>query len=1805
MIRRGFLLLFTLSIMMLLEASEMKEGALRAFRTEEMGKDYIEMTFSLPDYSIDTISKDGKEFKKLNFENASYFLDEGKPELPYFSSLIATPQGSLIKSIEVLSFDTKKYEDFRIYPAQDYSKPDEHVFHFDSEYYQSDKIYPYSETSIGNSGVLRDFYLCNYSIAPCFYNPSDNSLEVRDNIRVRIHLTNIENSYNECNKYSIAFKDIYECYIDNFDAIRNNFEETKFKRILIIYRQNNDTIFHAKLSEFINWKIQRGYIVDTFDTSETGTSTSGIKNFIQSRYDDTVNRPDYLIIVGDVSGTFGIPTFIEDLSNYSGSGDHPYTHLAGNDTLGDMFIGRMSIENTNHFLTLVNKVFYYERDMPLNITDWYDKMLLVGDTDPSGQSCVYVNKYIKAIAHRINPDYSFTELYSDSPSISLMNQSLSQGVGIFNYRGFIGMSNWTPSASNLNNGDRLCHSTILTCSTGTFESNSTTEEFIRLGSPTLPKGALTAIGMSTPGTHTLFNNALATGIWNGILNYDMRDLGQGLLAGELNLYNQYNSRYQDAVEYFNHWCNLMGDPTVTMYLGVPKQFYVDIATTIPMGTRIVPVEVLDEDWNPSIGAIVTAFQPQGIHEMVRTNEYGMAYIELPEGVQGNITVTVTKDDYKSNINTITVDGTGGIVYSDYVLIDTEGNNDGNANAGETVELNVSLTNNSNSDIDSINATLLALSDYVTVNQSTVSYGLISPSNNSTGNGLFSVSIAPNCPDTFKAIMRLHIETSTGSSYSFFELPIHNGNLEISDIDINDYANGILDQGETSELYISLINNGTTDLTNISLELVSLNASVVVEDSLVELGNISVNDTEVNTSDPFIIRTRTNVLPGMTIPMNIICSNQDGYEEMIRFNLEIGQISDEDPFGPDDYGYFIYHSSDDSYHDCPEYNWIEIAPDEGGQGTELNLYDPGSWSEGDVVEANAITQTTLPFEFSFYGQTYDTIWICSNGFVSFLETECADWRNNEIFGAMTQNALIAPFWDDLDLDSNASVSTYYNNEEQYFVIEWNEMSHGVTGATETFEIVLYSQDYYPTSIGDGMIKIQYKTFNNNDYGSEHTGGNFSTIGIRDHTGKMGLQYSFNNEYLTGANEINSGDALLVTGSPIFLEESFLVLGYPVIHDSNDNHVIEPGESVNLGINLVNIGAGVAEGVTISVSSESPYVSISNHQSTYDSIPGEGSMFGNEFISLNIADNTPDNHEIALNVDIETLNNGWVRVQTLNVVSNKLIYKNASINDQVNGNGDKIVQAGEDIFLCVNLENPEVVKTTGIQVGLNCSYPGVEIPNNLQLIGDADANSTIQTYFEISIPEGIADLTYISFEITYSANGVNQSTANLTIGIGLADFDFNFENSNGGLISQGGWQWGYDTLMGSHSGLRVWGTYLSGNYPDNNETTLTTPVIPLSDNAQLRFWHKYQYDNHYDGGNVKVSTDMGNSWVLIYPETGYDDAVIFALNDQSGFTGSNGVWTEVVFDLSSYANTCVQIRWTSASDYYVNDYGWYIDDLVIEGYTGGSGYITGNVILDGEEDVTKVNISNGEVVTHPDNSGSYYLFQKEGGYNIHAFTPHYSEGYVNRLLLSTVNPSYSDIDFSLLRLNEPNNLNCVQNRTDLLLSWQAPEYEGLTLNSYNIYRSIDSEPFALIGNTTDTAYTDILSYAGQYNYYVAASYEEGESFDSDLFSIVPDMTDVESNTVIATCTQLVGNYPNPFNPTTSLMFSLKENERVTIKVYNIKGQLVNTICDDVMEAGNHRIVWNGNDERGKMVSTGVYLFRMKTDNYTGTLKSIMIK
>ena len=92
----------------------------------------------------------------------------------------------------------------------------------------------------------------------------------------------------------------------------------------------------------------------------------------------------------------------------------------------------------------------------------------------------------------------------------------------------------------------------------------------------------------------------------------------------------------------------------------------------------------------------------------------------------------------------------------------------------------------------------------------------------------------------------------------------------------------------------------------------------------------------------------------------------------------------------------------------------------------------------------------------------------------------------------------------------------------------------------------------------------------------------------------------------------------------------------------------------------------------------------------------------------------------------------------------------------------------------------------------------------------------------------------------------------------------------------------------------------------------------------------------------------------------------------------------------------------------------------------------------------------------------------------------------------------------------------------------------------------------------------------------------------------------------------NYPNPSNPSTDIRYTVRGSQSVvrsplhtTLKIYNILGEKVRTLVDEPKSAGSYEVVWDGKDDKGKEVASGIYFYQLKTGDFTETKKMLLLK
>jgi hypothetical protein len=189
--------------------------------------------------------------------------------------------------------------------------------------------------------------------------------------------------------------------------------------------------------------------------------------------------------------------------------------------------------------------------------------------------------------------------------------------------------------------------------------------------------------------------------------------------------------------------------------------------------------------------------------------------------------------------------------------------------------------------------------------------------------------------------------------------------------------------------------------------------------------------------------------------------------------------------------------------------------------------------------------------------------------------------------------------------------------------------------------------------------------------------------------------------------------------------------------------------------------------------------------------------------------------------------------------------------------------------------------------------------------------------------------------------------------------------------------------------------------------------------------------------------------------------------------------------------------------------------------------------------------------------------------------------------------------------PQNLMADGRVDKVILTWDPNEEEDF--DYYAVYRDTlgGSDPREPIGYTTVEYYEDVdLPGPGDYWYRVTACDFSGNESKASLSAGVY-VTEVSNPPPVPTVTTLEQNIPNPFNPVTVIRFGIAKPEWVQLVVYDVGGRPVRVLVEGRREASMCEVTWDGRDDSGQPVTSGVYLYSLKTGDFVATRKMVMLR
>ncbi len=1078
---------------------------------EEAGS--LRLEIRLPLLNVEEIMVGDEIYQALTIPGGDIRGEAGQAGLPVFTRLVVVPDNAAV-TVRVLDHERQVLPGYRVLPVQ----PDDgEEFVIDRDYYAEVRSLAPPAVEVGDPAIFHRLRVVPVTFSPVEFDPKSGELTVCSRMEVELDFSgrDLRNAAaRQRSRIPESFHRIYQDVVINYDSFMDRNEAQVCPgTYLLIYPPESGVL--TRLQPLIDWRKRQGYNVLTASTNTTGSTNSLIKTYIQNIY-DTVDPPlEFVALAGDANGTYDVPCWFESLSGYGGEGDHYYTTLEGSDILADVHIGRLSFRDLSTLEAIVDKIVTYESNPPTSDTGWFTRAGLTGDRSSSGITCIYVNQWVKT--QLLAAGYTQIDTIFTSPWVSQMTNSINQGLTVFTYRGFLNMSGMgTSNILGLSNGYKLPFAVIVTCDTGSFSDDATcrSEAFLRNANG----GGIGSVGSATWGTHTRYNNCYFNGVWDGAINGSEHRLGASHTRGKLNLYLNYQTAQPNKVDIWSMWNTLMGDPATDMWTGYPAGMTVEYPDPFPVDANSAPVTVT-VGTIPLEDALVTLYKAGEIQVSGYTDFAGRVNLPISASTAGEMLVTVTKHNRFPHLGSLTLGSVGTFVgYHDSVVDDdlsggSSGNNDGIVNPAENIELSVALHNYGTSGATGVTATLSTLDTYVTITDSEENFGDIGADATVWSAEDFDFSVDPATPDGHVLDLDLVASSLSSDWTSLIQLTVQSAAFSMEDFTWGG-GGGSLDPGESGSLSIEIRNLGSILGAGVTGELSTESPWIEITDANGSFGSIGVGSTAENASDPFALIVSGDCFKGHQANFTLTLTFNGQAQDIVEFTLTVGNTTSSDPVGPDAYGYYAFDNTDVGYPFAPTYNWLEIDPNYGGSGTDVGLSDFG-WEQDDTRIMD------LPFIFRFYGQDYDEISICSNGWVVMGRTYLKHYCNRALPSSGSPDALICPMWD--NLYQTGSNRVYYLNDtvNHRYVIQWSRVKNDYSNATQNFEMILYDPNFYPTSSGDGEILFQYATVNNTD-----SRDGYVTVGIQNQDHTDGLLYTYWNHYEPGAATLSSGRAIRI-------------------------------------------------------------------------------------------------------------------------------------------------------------------------------------------------------------------------------------------------------------------------------------------------------------------------------------------------------------------------------------------------------------------------------------------------------------------------------------------------------------------------------------------------------------------------------------------------------------------------------------------------------------------------------------------------------
>ena len=1077
---------------------------------------------------IDLTMNEKDQTTELGLANEPRIYEKGMPDLPRLARIVRIPD----RGNATVRMKSSRYRDIANITLPLY-EGELSAISMKSFTQSKDGWYPANPILLSEPGVIRDARTSVLSFVPVQYNAQSKTLRVYDDVELEI-ITDTGVGINEIssNRHHPvpSFAPIYAGMVGAEDLFREA-DAAPPGKILVI--GHNNSIITSLMNIWITWKRQRGAIIDTAWLGTTVT-TETIHQTILDSYLAPGAPLESVILVGDdgASAIFNLPG---NYNVYSAS-DHPYMCLVGVDSLPDVSISRFSAESQSQLLTMISRSIKYELAPDVSDTTRYNRALCtISNTQGSFGYTLNGARFTTEMLHLRGIDSTSYQYYpfNETSITSAINNGIlfwahhGYWIGQLNGQTYGGVATNRPFVAFLTEG-----------SIGNWGGGSTglPETLIRLGTPTLPRGAIAAIGTSMSQERLELYTTLHAGFFRALGEYNAQTVDPMFLSAKIEVWRQFSNIAPLSYLYWAmDYTNMMSDGTARFWTGVPHPIELACPDSLPVSCNWMNVQVT-QSGVPICNAIVTAWKRNSAgtdetYDRGFTDANGMVSFQLRNQTSGAMIVTAagtrTGQNYIPAIDTIRIfsDPSLSLLTFDSVMIaDSLGVPLSAVNCGETAWLSIRLHNTGDAGIDptltDITGIFLDLDSRITSPVESVEWDSIPAGQSAIQSSRIPIDIVRYLEGSNPTLKMVVLYNETHHDTITFQLPVHSIHLTNVQVAVFPVADP-----HASEVRVSYINTGLEHLERtpgyLFRRLPDQTWSPIDTSSFFFPSNELVHN---NSMEPLI---DVPPYPGMTLEYKVIVEDET-IVDSIFFSVQLGSRAQYHATGPDAYGYFAIENVDSCERLTPVYQWEEIMPARGGTGTRLGLSDVGDNYDTSTVVA-------LPFSVRYYGLVYDSITICSNGWAALgNQYQCYSNPMPRPIPALDgPRNLLAVNWSDMvySMPDNTQ-GVFVRADSARFVVTWRgyDNYNSTVPVINEFQLILRANPY-PTI--NSTFLFQYKNFNIDIWsGFEIFLGR--SIGIGDPTRSCGLEIMSDTTFTLGSTHIPQTVPPAISGRAILFE-----------------------------------------------------------------------------------------------------------------------------------------------------------------------------------------------------------------------------------------------------------------------------------------------------------------------------------------------------------------------------------------------------------------------------------------------------------------------------------------------------------------------------------------------------------------------------------------------------------------------------------------------------------------------------------------------